>query len=174
MKWIKDLIRKFLSLFGMDHDDDDMEEDAYEEAEENEKVVPMFGAKTWDERDARGSRKDASSFGRHRDRENDKLISMPLSRNQVSVVVIDPINFDEVQKMADYLRKNQPVVINFEDTDTDVRKRIVDFMSGTIYAIDGTMKKIGRNIMVCAPQNVDIDVENTNYTKEGESAPWEK
>ena len=48
---------------------------------------------------------------------------------------MEPIGFDEVQKMADYLRNNQPVVINFENTDNDVRKRIVDFISGTIYAL---------------------------------------
>lgn len=92
----------------------------------------------------------------------------------MSVVVVEPIGFDEVQKMADYLRNNQPVVINFENTDNDVRKRIVDFISGTIYALDGSLRKVGRNIMVCAPQNVEIDVENTNYTSESEAEPWER
>ena len=76
--------------------------------------------------------------------------------------------------MADYLRNNQPVVINFENTDNDVRKRIVDFISGTIYALDGSLRKVGRNIMVCAPQNVEIDVENTNYTSESEAELWEE
>ncbi|MCH3951332.1 MAG: cell division protein SepF [Acidaminococcus sp.] len=165
-------IKRLLAKLGIGDDMEDYEDEEME-TEQGDNVVSMFGAKTWDERDARGSRRDSFLFGRKKEREEDKLISMPLSHNQVSVVVVEPINFDEVQKMADYLRKNQPVVINFEDTDTDVRKRIVDFMSGTIYAIDGTMKKIGRNIMVCAPQNVDIDVENTNYTKEGGAAPWE-
>ena len=66
---------------------------------------------------------------------------MPVNRNPVSVVVIEPIDFNDSQKMADYLCKNQPVVINFEDTDADVRKRIIDFISGTIYALDGTCGK---------------------------------
>jgi cell division inhibitor SepF len=157
-----------LRMFGLRSD-----EDEFEMGEEGDNVVPMFGAKTWDEDDARGNRKERSYAGKG-SREEDKLISMPLAKNQVSVVVIEPINFDEVQKMADYLRKNQPVVINFEDTDSDVRKRIVDFISGTIYALDGTLKKVGRNIMVCAPRNVDIDVENTNYAEQGGAAPWEK
>lgn len=55
-----------------------------------------------------------------------------------------------------------------------MRKRIVDFISGTIYALDGSLRKVGRNIMVCAPQNVEIDVENTNYTSESEAEPWER
>ena len=99
---------------------------------------------------------------------------MPHAQKSVSVVVVEPIGFDEVQKMADSLRNNQPVVINFENTDNDVRKRIVDFISGTIYALDGSLRKVGRNIMVCAPQNVEIDVENTNYTSESEAEPWER
>ena len=106
----------------------------------------------------------------------DGTISLPcpMRKKSVSVVVVEPIGFDEVQKMADYLRNNQPVVINFENTDNDVRKRIVDFISGTIYALDGSLRKVGRNIMVCAPQNVEIDVENTNYTSESEAEPWER
>lgn len=107
-------------------------------------------------------------------RSGDKVLSMPVNRNPVSVVVIEPIDFNDSQKMADYLCKNQPVVINFEDTDADVRKRIIDFISGTIYALDGTLRKIGRNLLVCAPPNVDIDTENTNFGSEGSNDPWQR
>ena len=73
----------------------------------------------------------------------DGTISLPCPcAKSVSVVVVEPIGFDEVQKMADYLRNNQPVVINFENTDNDVRKRIVDFISGTIYALMGLCAKL--------------------------------
>jgi cell division inhibitor SepF len=163
MKIFDDLLR----MIGLRSEDDDFE---FEEQGNN--VVPMFGDRNWEEEKQRESRKERPLFGKNR--ENDKLISMPLAKNQVSVVVIEPVNFDEVQKIADYLRKNQPVVINFEATDMDVRKRIVDFISGTIYALDGTMKKVGRNTMVCAPTNVDIDVENSKYAEEGGTAPWEQ
>lgn len=107
-------------------------------------------------------------------RSGDKVLSMPVNRNPVSVVVIEPIDFNDSQKMADYLCKNQPVVINFEETDADVRKRIIDFISGTIYALDGTLRKIGRNLLVCAPPNVDIDTENTNFGSEGSNDPWQR
>ena len=107
-------------------------------------------------------------------RSGDKVLSMPVNRNPVSVVVIEPIDFNDSQKMADYLCKNQPVVINFEETDADVRKRIIDFISGTIYALDGTLRKIGRNLLVCAPPNVDIDTENTNFGSEGSNDPWQQ
>ena len=100
-----------------------------------------------------------------------KTISMPIGDKQVRVVVIEPTTFDDSQKIADYLRGNQPVVVNFENTDNIVTKRMTDFISGTIYALGGSMKKIGRSILVCAPRNVDIDAGISIYNEKGEQ-PW--
>ena len=102
-----------------------------------------------------------------------KTINMPIADKQVRVVVIEPSNFDDSQKIADYLRDNQPVVVNFENTDNIVTKRMTDFISGTIYALGGSMKKIGRSILVCAPKNVDIDAGVSIYNEKGEQ-PWKK
>lgn len=100
-----------------------------------------------------------------------KTIDMPIADKQVRVVVIEPTTFDDSQKIADYLRGNQPVVVNFENTDNIVTKRMTDFISGTIYALGGSMKKIGRSILVCAPRNVDIDAGISIYNEKGEQ-PW--
>ncbi|MDO4178865.1 MAG: cell division protein SepF [Phascolarctobacterium sp.] len=85
--------------------------------------------------------------------------SMPITvRNkEINVMVIEPSSFDDCPKIADYLRNNQPVVINFEALDPLVAKRMADFICGSVYAINGSMKKIGRSILICAPRNVDID-----------------
>ena len=112
-------------------------------------------------------------FSKKQAGEDGKLISLPLAQKQVKVIVIEPTGFDDSQKVADHLRTNQPVVVNFETTDGEVMKRMTDFISGTVYALNGSMKKIGRNILVCAPQNVDIDAGRTVYNEKGE-ATWEK
>lgn len=75
----------------------------------------------------------------------------------VNMQMIEPTSFDDSQRVADCLHSNQPVIVNFENTDPIVAKRMTDFISGTIYALQGNMKKIGRNILICAPKNVDID-----------------
>lgn len=165
------IIDKICEIFGLYSEDEEMDL-TEQEPKEEAAVVPMFGAKKWKERDARNARKDKSVFSFGKEKSDDKLISMPLATKQVRVVVIEPVNFDDAQKVADYLRKNQPVVINFEDTDSDVMKRIIDFISGTVYALNGSLKKIGRSILVCAPQNVDIDAENTSYVDRGNTTPW--
>lgn len=102
-----------------------------------------------------------------------KTIALPLADKQVKVVVLEPSSFDDSQKTADYLRNKQPVVVNFEGTDSVVTKRMTDFISGTIYALGGSMKKIGRSILVCAPQNVDIDAGANIYDEKGRQ-PWER
>ena len=93
---------------------------------------------------------------------------------EVRVVVIEPTSFDDSQKVADYLRNDQPVVVNFETTEPAVRKRMTDFISGTIYALNGTIRTIGPNILVCAPRNVDIDAEAEVYSGERGGSSWPK
>ena len=103
-----------------------------------------------------------------------KTLSLPVANKLVSVVVLEPVDFNDSQKIADYLRSNQPVVVNFANTDNVVAKRMTDFISGTVYAIGGSMKKLGRNILVCAPKNVDIDAGvEQSYSERGNN-PWEK
>lgn len=156
---IIDKICNTLGLYGED------EEDVVQEEDRGDSAYPVFGAKRWEDRQEKIKKEERTSFFGARKRDDAKVVSMPLAQKQVKVVVIEPVNFDDAQKVADYLRKNQPVVVNFEDTDSDVMKRIIDFVSGTIYALNGSMKKIGRSIMVCAPQNVDIDAgDDNNYT----------
>lgn len=74
--------------------------------------MPMFGTKSYGSESHRGYETNRYEESRHTGRDN--LIAMPHAQKSVSVVVVEPIGFDEVQKMADYLRNNQPVVINFE------------------------------------------------------------
>lgn len=169
-----DFMRKITESLGFYKEEDKPEMDGGEELrDEDSKVVPIFGRHSQPETSYEESRREVPPV-ENRNNDADKVMSMPVNRNPVSVVVIEPIDFNDSQKMADYLCKNQPVVINFEDTDPDVRKRIVDFVSGTIYALDGTVKKIGRNILVCTPPNIDIDTENTNYVEEEGNSPWEQ
>lgn len=87
----------------------------------------------------------------------------PYNAGSVDMQMIEPTSFDDSQKVADCLHNNEAVIVNFENTDPIVAKRMTDFISGTIYALQGNMKKIGRNILICAPKNVDIDSGVSSY-----------
>ena len=107
-----------------------------------------------------------------------RTLNLPVANKLVTMVVLEPVDFDDSQKIADYLRNNQPVVVNFANTDNVLAKRMTDFLSGTVYALAGSMKKLSRNILVCAPKNIDIDsdmdTEEGSAFEERRNRPWEK
>ena len=92
---------------------------------------------------------------------------------KMKVIVIEPKTFDDAQQVANNLREKKPVVINFEKTEAEDAKRIIDFISGTTYALNGESKKVGHNVFLCAPSNV-----NVTYTEEerrvSSEMPWLK
>ncbi|MBR5381988.1 MAG: cell division protein SepF [Oscillospiraceae bacterium] len=77
---------------------------------------------------------------------------------KVKVVVIEPQSFDDVQQVANCLKEKKPVVINFEHTEKSVANRIIDFLSGTTYALAGGIKAVDhtRNVYLCSPSNVNV------------------
>ena len=92
---------------------------------------------------------------------------------KMKVIVIEQKTFDDAQQVANNLREKKPVVINFEKTEAEDAKRIIDFISGTTYALNGEIKKVGHNVFLCAPSNV-----NVTYTEEerrvSSEMPWLK
>ncbi len=91
------------------------------------------------------------------------LVSLPGGRT-MRVVVAEPRSFDEVQPIADQLKERRPVVINLESVDKETGQKFLNFLSGTIYALDGTMQRVSTSIFVFAPNNVEIAL------RDGESA----
>ncbi|MDU4959841.1 MAG: cell division protein SepF [Sporomusaceae bacterium] len=84
------------------------------------------------------------------------LVNLNNSQKPIKVIVVEPHSFDDAQQISDHLKNRKPVVVNFENTDKEIAKRMVDFISGTTYALNGNIQKIGNNIFFCVPSNVDI------------------
>lgn len=79
---------------------------------------------------------------------------------QLQVVLVKPDRFDLVSDIADHLRDKQAVVLNLESTNKDVARRLVDFLSGCAYALDGKIKKIAISTYIITPYNVDFVGDN--------------
>ena len=75
---------------------------------------------------------------------------------QLKVVVHTPVSYENAREISDHLKAKKPVVINLENVDTPVAKRIIDFLSGSVYALDGNIQKIADRIFLIAPYNVGI------------------
>ena len=100
------------------------------------------------------------------------VVNLPTAQKQMKVMVLEPFSFDDAQHVADHLKDRKPVVVNFENTDKEVAKRMIDFISGTTYALGGSIQKIGNNIFLCAPNNVDVDYSPHEEGIDKAFLPW--
>lgn len=78
------------------------------------------------------------------------------SNTQLEVVLVKPDRFDQASEIADHLRNKQAVVLNLESTNKDVARRLVDFLSGCAYALDGKIKKVAISTYLITPYNVGV------------------
>ena len=87
------------------------------------------------------------------------------------MILLEPRAFSESQQIADYLKKRNTVVVNLKRVTPDQGKRIIDFVSGCLYAIGGSMEKLGDGIFLCTPKNINVQGKMTDdeETKRGRS-----
>lgn len=90
--------------------------------------------------------------------EKNNVVSLSSVQQSTSskVILLEPHSYDEVQEIADQLKSRKAVVINLQRLPREQAKRIVDFLSGTVYAIGGDIQKLGEHIFLCTPENVNV------------------
>lgn len=84
------------------------------------------------------------------------VVSLQSVQKSSKVILIEPRVYAEAQEVADHLKNRRAVVVNLQRIEHDQAKRIVDFLSGTVYAIGGDIQRIGTSIFLCTPDNVEI------------------
>ena len=102
-------------------------------------------------------------------RKNSKVVSLNAQSNQAKIVVLKPKCFNNSTMVADELRRRRPVIVDVGALDPDEARRVIDFISGTVYGIDGRMQKITSGIFVATPSQVDIMGE---VVKDSEGIEW--
>ncbi len=83
-------------------------------------------------------------------------VASPVS-NEKTIKLLEPRAYSESQQIADYLKKKTSVIVNLKRVTPDQGKRIVDFLSGTLYAIEGDLQKLGGGIFLCTPHGMNVD-----------------
>ena len=89
-------------------------------------------------------------FGR-----KNKIVGMPQTQ-QVKMVITQPTNFEQAEEICMYLKERKSIIVNLEYVNKDVARRIIDFISGGVHALDGHIQKISNSIFLVAPINYDI------------------
>ena len=94
---------------------------------------------------------------------------------KTKMILVEPRAYSESVQISDYLKMRNSVVVNLQRVTADQGKRIVDFLSGTIYAIGGDMQKIGNGIFLCTTRNMNVEgkiTEDKDENKDGIETEW--
>ncbi|NLB82513.1 MAG: cell division protein SepF [Clostridiaceae bacterium] len=91
---------------------------------------------------------------------------------QLKVVVVSPETFDEARDIAEHLKSKKPVVINLEGVEREIARRVIDFLSGAVFALDGNIQKISSGIFLIAPYNVGIMGDFRDELRSKGVFPW--
>ena len=137
------IVNKFLDALGLSNENDQEVEndDVYEfdegkeEEEETEAKGGIFGAI--------GSKKG-------------KIVNMPQVQS-VKMVITQPTSFEQSEEICNYLKEKKSIIVNLEYVNKDVARRIIDFLSGAVHALDGYIQKVSNSIFLIAPANYDIE-----------------
>lgn len=134
------IMDKVWGLFGMDTAEPEEDENVYEYdndyEEENEEEERKF-------------------FGR---KNKDKVVSMAQGQT-IKMVISQPTTFEQSEEICGLLKEKKSVIVNLEYVNKDVARRIIDFISGGVYALDGHIQKISNSIFLIAPMNYEITNE---------------
>lgn len=102
-----------------------------------------------------------------------KVLSMN-NNNNLKVVVLSPQNILEARELCDHLKSNKPVIMNVEGIDTPLAQRMVDFLSGAVYCLDGDIQKISAGIFLATPASFEITGDLKDDIRNKGVFPWVK
>ena len=159
------LMDKIKEVVGIEIEDEDEEEVVEEKEKEKEKVREARPVR--EVREAREAREEKrqSASPRMETVARTEVTRQTMGGNkytsQFKMVVIEPNGFEECPKLVDSLKAKKPVIINLENLETDVARKIFDFLSGATYALNGNVQKVTNNIFVFAPENVDVTYKDS-------------
>ncbi|ANS75099.1 cell division protein SepF [Paenibacillus yonginensis] len=139
------VMNRFMNFLGLQEEEEVVEREKVFEPEQQEIETPSFEQR----KNQRGS----------------NVVSIHSQKN-VKVILNEPRSYDEAQEIADHLRSHRTVVVNLQRVRKDQGMRIIDFLSGTVYALNGGISKIGENIFLCTPDTVEISGSITEILTE--------
>lgn len=136
---------KFKTFFFLDDEEEDVNEEEY-----MEEVEPI---------------RYQTPSQKHQQKPQN-VVSLQSVQKSSKMMLIEPRVYAEAQDIADHLKNRRSVVVNLQRIDREQAKRIVDFLSGTVYAIGGDIQKVGQSIFLCTPDNVEVSGNISEFMQE--------
>ena len=152
------LYTKFLDFIGIeesDEQDDDRRDDGYYRDDADDRQGNVVSFNNNNSNNSGNTRASAATHRRNERASNSTGANLPISGG-MKMIVYHPVSYEDTQSIIDNLKNRKPVIVNMEELEIDTAQRILDFLSGAVYALNGTMCKISRGIFVVAPNNYDV------------------
>jgi len=144
------LKEKFKTIIGIEDDEYDFDDDfAFEQVEE----PPLLDQPT----QSKPPLRPAVVSKTNKDKGQVQGMNIDRMSEMSKVVIREPKQYSDAQNIADCLKQNLPVFINLQRLDKSQGKRVIDFLSGTIYAVEGEIQRVGMNLFLCTPKSVETD-----------------
>ena len=161
---IWDSVKKFTRPYGEDeYDDYDDDLDSYEEEE-----TPRRSRMNTSDTSAFGSSESSTSTSTSRTTGFSGQV-LNMNSGKQDVVLFHPTSFNDCTKAADDLRDKKGIIVNLEHVDKALTRRVVDFLSGSVYALDGRVKKVAQSTYLFCPHNMDVVGDLETIQTESES-----
>lgn len=145
------VMNRFLNYLGL-QEEEEIEQDAHHERQRGHQDQEV----------------ETSPFEARRNGSKNNVVSLHSQKNS-RVVLTEPRNYDEAQEIADHLKSRRSVVVNLQRIRREQAIRIVDFLSGTVYALGGNISKLGPDIFLCTPDSVEVSGTITEmYTEDAD------
>ena len=121
---------------------------------------------------------DRKNIGEIRQRNMNPVAPKRTSRKKVSLIgsvregrkakvfIAEPKEFDEIQGIADNFKNDIPIIVNLQQVDQDISKRIIDFCSGLTYALEGDIKKVADRVFLITPSNIEVNSKESEFLSE--------
>jgi len=172
---VRERLDRMAAWFGFGTEDDEYYDDEYEGESERRggRELAANGAGDGVEPARRGARQERSSafgtslgdlFGseppaRERGGSGQHLRAVPDNTTPAKVSVLEPAAFNDAQALADRFKRQQPVILNLQNVDGELSRRMVDFCSGLTYALDGQIQSVANRVFLLTPRNVEVSAE---------------
>ena len=116
----------------------------------------------------------AATSSNKKNQSTNKVVNINAVASKMKVIVMQPENFEDAQEICDYLKEKKPTVINLESVAKENAQRVIDFLSGAVYALEGSIQKVANGIFIVAPHNIDIMNDLNDEFKSKSGFIWEK
>lgn len=170
------IINKFMDMFGIGNQEEEGydEEENYAEDQEVEEEEEFYSKpKSRSRRSFSDIEKENPYGARSIDT---KVIPMNTSVSSSKMVITQPTCYEDVEEIGAYLKNKKSVIINLENVGKEDARRVLDFLSGAAFMIEGTIQRVSNLIYLMAPKSVEIqnDIDKSQYGKQKASFSWLK